>query len=55
MDKVKKIWKKIYKYYLKLKSYIVSVITRKQIEYVDGSDITPLCEVVLFEGAEEHM
>ena len=42
------------KYYFKLKSYIMSAIKREEIIYVDGRDISPLCEVYFFDGKEVH-
>lgn len=42
------------KYYLKLKSLIVSTITKEKITYLDGRDIPPLITIIFFDGGEEH-
>ena len=42
------------KYYLKVKSYIMSTIKKEKITYLDGRDLPPLYEVIFFDGGEEH-
>lgn len=43
------------KYYLKIKSYIVSAIKREKITYLDGRDLPPLIEIRFFDGGEEYI
>lgn len=43
------------KYYLKLKSHIVSVIKKEKITYLDGRDIPPLVTITFFDGGEEYI
>lgn len=40
--------------YYKIKSFIVSAIKKEEIVYLDGRDITPFCEVIFYDGGEEH-